>query len=52
MKKNIENGVVYICLIFNNIIVIIIDEFGNVLLWLLVGVLGFKGSKKLILFVV
>lgn len=52
MKKNIENGVVYICLIFNNIIVIIIDEFGNVLLWLLVGVLGFKGFKKLILFVV
>lgn len=52
VKKNIEVGIVYIYFIFNNIIIMIIDIYGNVLVWLLVGLLGFKGSKKLIFFVV
>lgn len=52
VKKNIEFGVVYIYVIFNNIIVMIIDVYGNVFVWLLVGVFGFKGFCKFILFVV
>lgn len=52
VKKNIEVGVVYICLMFNNIIVIIIDVYGNVIVWFSVGVFGFRGFCKFILFVV
>lgn len=52
VKKNIEFGIVYICFIFNNMIVMIIDIYGNVLVWLSVGFLGFKGFCKFIFFVV
>lgn len=51
-RKNVEKGIVYIYLIFNNIIVIIIDLFGNVIVWVSVGICGFLGIKKGILFVV
>lgn len=51
-RKNVEKGIVYIYLIFNNIIVIIIDLFGNVIVWVSVGICGFLGIKKGILFAV
>lgn len=51
-SKNIFNGVVYIYLIFNNIIVVIIDVDGKVVSWKFGGIFGFKGIKKGILFVV
>lgn len=52
VKCNVLNGVVYIQSIFNNIIVFIIDMVGEVILWLFVGVSGFKGVCKGIFFVV
>lgn len=51
-KKNIVLGQVYIKLMFNNIIVLIIDLFGVVIVWVLLGGVGFKGFCKLILYVV
>lgn len=46
IKKNIAKGVVYITATFNNTVVTITDEIGNVLAWSSAGSLGFKGSKK------
>lgn len=45
-KKNIINGVVHINATFNNTIVTIADEGGNVVSWATAGASGFKGSKK------
>lgn len=45
-KKNIINGVVHINATFNNTIVTIADEAGNVVSWATAGASGFKGSKK------
>ena len=45
-KKNIAKGVVYIAATFNNTVITITDEMGNVLAWSSAGALGFKGSKK------
>jgi len=45
-KKNIARGVVYIAATFNNTVITITDEMGNVLAWSSAGSLGFKGSKK------
>ncbi len=45
-KKNIARGVVYITATFNNTVITITDEMGNVLAWSSAGSLGFKGSKK------
>lgn len=50
--KNIVVGVVYVNFIFNNIKILILDVQGNVILWLLVGIMGFCGLCKLILYVV
>lgn len=50
--KNIVIGVVYVNLLFNNIKILILDVQGNVILWLLVGMMGFKGLWKLIFYVV
>jgi small subunit ribosomal protein S11 len=45
-KKNIAKGVVHIAATFNNTLVTITDEIGNVICWSSAGALGFKGSKK------
>jgi len=46
VKKNISNGVVHIQSTFNNTIVTITDQTGNVVSWSSAGVQGFKGSRK------
>lgn len=46
VKKNIVKGVAHIHATFNNTIVTISDEFGNVIAWSSAGALGFKGSRK------
>ncbi len=46
VKKNIARGVVYISATFNNTVVTVTDEMGNVISWSSAGSLGFKGSKK------
>jgi small subunit ribosomal protein S11 len=45
-KKNITNGVVHIQSTFNNTIVSITDQIGNVVAWSSAGTQGFKGSRK------
>ena len=45
-KKNIERGAAHIHSTFNNTIVTISDEAGNVISWASAGELGFKGSRK------
>ena len=46
IKKQVGKGVVYIAATFNNTVVTVTDEMGNVLAWSSAGSLGFKGSKK------
>ncbi len=46
IKKNIASGVAHIHSSFNNTIVTMSDENGNVLSWSSAGSLGFKGSRK------
>ncbi len=46
VKKGIARGVVYISASFNNTLVTVTDEIGNVIAWSSAGILGFKGSKK------
>ena len=45
-KKNIARGVAYVTATFNNTVITVTDEMGNVLAWSSAGSLGFKGSKK------
>ena len=45
-KKNIPLGVVHIQATFNNTIVTISDQEGNVVAWSSAGSLGFRGSRK------
>jgi len=45
-KKSIAKGVVYVAATFNNTVITVTDEMGNVLAWSSAGSLGFKGSKK------
>ena len=45
-RKNVVKGVAHIHSTFNNTIVTIADEAGNVISWSSAGALGFKGSKK------
>jgi small subunit ribosomal protein S11 len=45
-KKNIARGVAYVAATFNNTVITVTDEMGNVLAWSSAGSLGFKGSKK------
>ena len=45
-KKNIQNGVVHIQSTFNNTIITITDQTGNVVAWSSAGTQGFKGSRK------
>ncbi|WP_338969468.1 30S ribosomal protein S11 [Spiroplasma endosymbiont of Labia minor] len=46
VKKNIAKGIAHIHSTFNNTIVSLSDEAGNVLAWSSAGALGFKGTKK------
>lgn len=45
-KKNIAKGMVHIAATFNNTIITVTDDIGNVICWSSAGALGFKGSKK------
>ena len=45
-KKNILNGTAYVLSTFNNTIISIADENGNVISWSSAGMKGFKGSRK------
>ena len=46
VKKNIATGVVHIQSTFNNTIVTVTDQSGNVIAWSSSGSRGFKGSRK------
>ena len=46
VKRNIARGVAHIHSTFNNTIVTIADEQGNVISWSSAGALGYKGSRK------
>lgn len=46
VRKNIADGIVHIAATFNNTVVSVSDNAGNVIAWSSAGSLGFKGSKK------
>jgi len=46
VKRNVEQGRVYIKATFNNTIMTITDAQGNAIGWSSTGVHGFKGSRK------
>jgi len=46
VKKNVPIGVVHIRSTFNNTIITVTDNVGNVISWSSAGVCGFKGSRK------
>jgi|TARA_B110000438_G_scaffold248624_1_gene251474 small subunit ribosomal protein S11 len=46
IKKNITNGIAFVNATFNNTIVTIADDSGNVISWASAGSKGFKGSRK------
>ena len=46
VKKSIPSGIATIHSTFNNTIVCITDEQGNIVSWFSSGAAGFKGSKK------
>ena len=46
VKKNIAKGIAHIHSTFNNTIVTISDEAGNVIAWSSAGALGYRGSRK------
>jgi small subunit ribosomal protein S11 len=45
-RRNVTTGVVHIKSSFNNTIVSVSDQEGNVIAWESAGALGFKGSRK------
>ena len=46
-KERVEsNGVAHIKATFNNTIVTLTDQYGNVISWASAGKIGFKGSRK------
>ncbi len=45
-KRNVPNGVAYIQSTFNNSIVTVTDQNGDVISWASAGSSGFKGAKK------
>lgn len=45
-SKNISKGIVHVVATFNNTIVSVSDERGNVLGWSSAGKMGFRGSRK------
>ena len=46
VKRNISSGIAYVYSTFNNTIISIADESGNVVSWSSAGAKGFKGSRK------
>ena len=46
IKKNIISGIAFVNATFNNTIVTISDDSGNVVAWSSAGSKGFKGSRK------
>jgi small subunit ribosomal protein S11 len=46
VKRNIIAGTAYVYSTFNNTIISIADESGNVIAWSSAGAKGFKGSRK------
>ena len=46
IKRSFNRGVAHIHATFNNTIVTITDQQGNVIAWSSAGALGFKGAKK------
>ena len=46
VKKNISSGIAFVNATFNNTIISITDDHGNVLAWSSAGAKGFKGSRK------
>ena len=46
VKKNVSTGAAHIQSSFNNTIITMTDEQGNVLSWASAGGLGFRGSRK------
>ena len=45
-RRNVAKGIAHIHSTFNNTIVTISDEAGNVISWSSAGALGYKGSRK------
>ena len=46
IKKNITSGIAFVNASFNNTIITISDDSGNVIAWSSAGSKGFKGSRK------
>ena len=46
VKRNITNGIAFVKSTFNNTIITISDDSGNVIAWASAGSRGFKGSRK------
>ena len=46
IMKNITTGIAYVKATFNNTIITITDDSGNVIAWSSAGSRGFKGSRK------
>ena len=46
IRRNITNGIAFVNATFNNTIVTIADDSGNVIAWSSAGAKGFKGSRK------
>ena len=46
VKKNITTGIAFVNATFNNTIITISDDSGNVIAWSSAGSRGFKGSRK------
>ena len=46
IKRNITSGIAFVNSTFNNTIISIADETGNVISWSSAGAKGFKGSRK------
>lgn len=46
IKRDVAEGQAHICATYNNTIVTITDNNGNVISWSSAGTLGYKGTKK------
>ena len=46
VRKNVVKGIAHIKATFNNTMITIADNQGNVIVWASAGKAGFKGSKK------
>lgn len=46
VKRNVPHGCIYVSTSFNNTIITVTDQEGNVLRWLTPGAVGFSGTRK------